>query len=166
MTTIEIFWYSTIGWFQKERWVYFRRKVYIGVYGYMGIWVYIIHIGIFSALVQKRTERKVYASAVDLILTDTVWVLFLSGLASVFLKHTLFSRQNVNRVQIPRICILFYFKLWRAFKISHSIGWGNIIFWAQKVQFHHKLFQKKEIWLNDGADKGKMTMTEGKSKVV
>ena len=113
-------------------------------------------------LVQKRTERKVYASVVDLILTDTVWVLFLSGLASVFLRHTLFSRQNVNRVQIPRICILFYFKLWRAFKISHSIGWGNIIFWAQKVQFHHKLFQKKEIWPNDGADKGKMTMTEGR----
>ena len=123
-------------------------------------------VGIFSALVQERTERKVYASAVDLILTDTVWVLFLSGLASVFLKHTPFSRQNVERVQIPRICILFYFKLWRGFKISHSIGWGNIIFWAQKVQFHHKLFQKKEIWPNNGADKGKMTMTEGKSKVV
>ena len=29
-------------------------------------------VGIFSALVQERTERKVYASAVDLILTDTV----------------------------------------------------------------------------------------------
>ena len=26
--------------------------------------------------------------------------------------------------------------------------------------------EKKEIWPNDGADKGKMAMTEGKSKVI
>ena len=145
-----MFWYSTIGWFQKDyravgntHWVYFRQIV---------------------GSKKNRTEGICFSCRLDSdwhrLSSVSLWFSF------CFSKAYTFSRQNVNRVQIPRICILFYFKLWRAFKISHSIGWGNIIFWAQKVQFHHKLFQKKEIWLNDGADKGKMTMTEGKSKVL